>query len=300
MLREVTRREFGKDAAAIILGGASVLPVSTATAATEPKQRATRMKDACNFQSSFMTWDFPYRKDPRPHARHNIPHGNLARIDLDALIDVIDDSTGKTERFVLIAPCRTEWVYAENRLFQIPSSEYRNIYSLTEERSIRQSITDDGQRSKGHPVKDNFQSLKIDIKTYRQTRLLKTAAEIVNATAKNQPLVGRTELHEPGTKRRFVLEYPIRTMNFQPKTNSFQVDTGPVLVPDFEVNAEKPIDRLEMAFVAYNQLDRAEFLIRRPTPVTDKDGKELCKVLHYSESRELSAQTQILAGVEST
>ncbi len=35
-----------------------------------------------------------------------------------------------------------------------------------------------------------------------------------------------------------------------------------------------------------------------PTPATDKDGKELCKVLHYSESRELSAQTQILAGVE--
>ena len=300
MSGELTRREFGQDAAAIILGGAVVLPVCSATAATKQKQKAKQMEDACNFQSSFMTWDFPYRKDPRPHARHNIPHGNLARIDLDALIDVIDDSTGKTERFVLIAPCRTEWVYAENRLFQIPSSEYRNIYSLTEERGIRQSITDDGQRSKGHPVKDNFRSLKIDIKTYRQTRLLKTPAEIVKATAENRPLVGRTELHEPGTKRRFVLEYPIRTMNFQPKTNSFQVDTGPVLVPDFKVKSEKPIDRLEMAFVAYNRLDQAEFLIRRPTQVTDKAGKELCKVLHYSESRELSAQTQILAGVEST
>ncbi len=300
MFGESTRREFGKDAAAIILGGAIVLPASTATAATEPKQKANPMNDACNFQSSFMTWDFPYRKDSRPHARHVIPHGNLARIDLDALIDVIDEGTGETERFVLIAPCRTEWVYAENRLFQIPSSEYRNIYSLNEERSIRQSITDDGLRSTGHPVKDNFRSLKIDIKTYRQTRLLKTPAEIVKATADNQPLVGRTELHDPGTKQRFVLEYPIRTMNFQPKTNSFQVDTGPVLVPDFKLKAEKPIDRLEMAYVAYNRLDRAEFLIRRPTPVADKDENELCKVLHYSESRELSAQTQILAGVETS
>ena len=53
-----------------------------------------------------------------------------------------------------------------------------------------------------------------------------------------------------------------------------------------------------MAFVAYNRLDRAEFLIRRPTPVTDKDGKELCKVLHFSEFRELPARTRILAGVE--
>ena len=44
--------------------------------------------DACNFQSSFMTWDVPYRPDPRPHARHNTPLGNLARIQIEALIDV--------------------------------------------------------------------------------------------------------------------------------------------------------------------------------------------------------------------
>ncbi|MBT6155501.1 MAG: hypothetical protein HOL01_07445 [Planctomycetaceae bacterium] len=296
MPEKLTRREFGYDAAAVVLGGAMVLPVAIAAGSTEQQQRATRMKDACNFQSSFMTWDFPYTKDPRPHARHNIPHGNLARIDLDALIDVIDENTGESERFVLIAPCRTEWVYAEDRLFQIPSAEYRNIYSLTEERGIRQSLTDDGTRSTGHPVTDNFRSLKIDIKTYAQTRLLKTPTEIVKATAENQPLIGRTEIREPGTKRRFVLEYPIRTMNFQPKTDSFQVDTGPILMPDFGVKAEKPIDRLQMAFVAYNRLDRAEFLIRRPTPVTNEDGKELCKVLHYSESREIPAKTEILAG----
>jgi len=153
-----------------------------------------------------MTWDFPYRKDPRPHARHNIPHGNLARIDLDALIDVTDESTGKSEQFVLIAPRRTEWVYAKDHLFQIPSSEFRNIYSLTEERSVRQSITDDGLRSTGHPVTDDFRSLTIDIKTSRQTRLLETPAEIVKTTADNQRLIGRTVIHEPGTKRRSMLE----------------------------------------------------------------------------------------------
>lgn len=297
MTNELNRREFGTDVAAILVGGALAVPASAATTVASSRKETRTMQAACNFQSSFMTWDFPYRKDPRKNARHNIPHGNLARIDLDALIDVIDDATGKSERFVLIAPCRTEWVYAENRLFQIPSSEYRNIYSLTEERAVRQSIVDDGVRSKGHPVSDNFRSLKIDVKTYPKTHLLKTPAEIVAATAENQPLIGRTEITEPKTKRRFVLEYPIRTMNFQPKTNSFQVDTGPVLMPDFQVKAEKAIDRLEVAFVACNRLDRAEFLIRRPTPVTGEDGRELCKVLHYSESRELPAQTQILAGI---
>jgi len=93
-----------------------------------------------------------------------------------------------------------------------------------------------------------------------------------------------------------VLEYPIRTMNFQPITNSFQVDTGPLLVPEFDAKVKKTIDRLEMAHVAYNRLDHAEFILRRPTPIADDDGTELCRVLHYSEVQEHSAVNVILAG----
>ena len=50
-------------------------------------------------------------------------------------------------------------------------------------------------------------------------------------------------------------------------------------MPDLRSEAKKPIDRLAMAFVACNRLDRAEFLIRRPTLVKDEAGNELCKVL---------------------
>ena len=151
---ELTRREFHVGAGAVLLGGAIVVPISG-----EPIQAKNGGTErdlvegvpVCDFQSSFMTWDFPYRKDPRPHARHNIPHGNMARIQLDSLIDVIDRRSRRSERFALIAPCRTEWVYAEDRLFQIPSREYRNIYSLTEQRSMGRSITDDGEPTRGRP-----------------------------------------------------------------------------------------------------------------------------------------------------
>jgi hypothetical protein len=120
-------------------------------------------QDACDFQASYMTWDLPPRKDPRPYARHNTPHGNIARIQLEALIDIFDEATEKSERFALVAPCRTEWVYPEKDLFQLPSIEHRNIYSLTEERSMRKGITSDGAHSPGNPVLDTFRSLKIDL-----------------------------------------------------------------------------------------------------------------------------------------
>lgn len=299
MSRRLTRRGFEREVGSLILGGALVVPLSSEHACAEdraPKQNQSKSSDACDFQASFMTWDFPYREDPRPYARHNCPHGNMARIQLDALIDVITKETDESERFALIAPCRTEWVYAENRLFQLPSREYRNIYSLTEQRSMGYGLTDDVERSRGHLVSDDFRSLEIDVQTFRRTRVLQTPEEIVKATADKIPLVGQTEIDDPDGKHRYVLQYPIKTMNFQPKTNSFQVDTGPVLVPDFKVEAERAIDRLEMAHIAYNRLDRAEFILRRPAPIEDEDGKALCHVLHYSEVREDRAVTQILTG----
>ncbi len=246
-----------------------------------------------------MTWDLPPRPDPRPYARHNIPLGNKARIQLEAVIDVIDEETGATEQFVLIAPCRTEWVYAETGLFQIPSREYRNIYSLTEERSMGQAMTDQGERTHGGPVADHFRSIEIDIVRFPSSRALDSPAAVNAATENNVPLTGRTEIREPEHGKRYVLEYPIKTMNFRPENGSFQVDTGPLLVPDLSSDESKSIDRLEMAHIAYNRLDRAEFILRRPTPIIDDAGREVARVLHYSEVREYPATTTLLTGESS-
>ncbi len=297
MSSKVTRRQFHRDLGA--LGGALVIAVGAGPsqgAPEESKGQSEAPRPACNFQASFMTWDFPPGPDPRPYARHNCPLGNKARIQLDAIVDVVDEETGHSERFVLIAACRAEWVYAEDRLFQIPSREYRVIYSLTLQRTMGRSITFEGESPHGHPVSDSFRSLDIDVKTFAQTRVEKTPDEINAATAANLPLVGRTTIRDPKRRERYVLEYPIKTMNFRPENASFQVDTGPLLVPDFDSAEPEAIDRLEMAHVAYNRLDRAEFILRRPTPICDADGKELCRVLHYSEVREHPASTEILSG----
>ena len=252
--------------------------------------------NACNFQASFMTWDKPpLQDDPRPYSRHNTPLGNSARIQLEALLDVTDSATGETERFYLIAPCRAEWVYAEDRLFQIPSREYRCVYSRSRERSVGRRILWDGKRSSSSPAEG--WSLEIDVQLFSETGVHEFPADICAATARNVPLNGRTEIQHPNKDYRCLLEYPIKTMNFRPETPSFQVDTGPLILPDFSSTAEHFIDRLEMAHIAYNRLDRAEFIVRRPTPVTEEDDDEKQpRVLHYSEIQEFTAKTQILSG----
>ena len=254
---------------------------------------------ACDFSSSFMTWDYPPKPDPRgAKSRHKTPLGNKARIEIEALIDVINETTNESERFVLIAPCRTEWVYAEDNLFQLPGSEYRLIFSLKEQRGMGSGLTAPTGFSRAHPVAGDYTSLKIDVRTFPQSRLLSTPAEVNAASEANLPIVGRTQIRDPQRKERYVIEYPIRTMNYRPENASFQVDTGPLLVPDPKSQATKAIERLEMAHVAYNHvnLNRAEFILRRPTPVKNASGRELTRVHHYSEPHAFPAVTQLFAG----
>ncbi len=298
MLNRSTRRHFQGQLGAALAGGSWILPMACQAPAEESASGSdeSAARPACDFQASFMTWDFP---NPGSNQKHDIPHGNMARIQLDAMIDVIDDSSGESDRFILIQPCRTERVYKEDRLFQIPSGEYRVIYSLEQHRSVGKAMTYQGGGSKGSPVKDNFRSLVIDVVTFPNTRVLQTPAEVNEATGANHPLVGRTEIKDPQLPLRYVIEYPIKTMNFMPKDNSYQIDTGPLLVPDFDLEETAVIDRLEMAHVAHNHKapNLAEFILRKPTPVTDDSGQELCQILHYSKVRVDSARNTLLAGM---
>ncbi|MCY3775669.1 MAG: hypothetical protein OXH11_06775 [Candidatus Aminicenantes bacterium] len=298
MLNRSTRRHFHGQLGVALAGGSWVFSAGCQAPAEESSSGdgGTATRPACDFQASFMTWDFP---PPPTNEKHELPFGNMARIQLEAITDVIDDSSGESERFILIQPCRTERVYKEERLFQIPSGEYRVIYSLDQFRSVGTRITYQGGRSKGAPVKDKFRSLAIDVVTFPNTQVLQTPAEVNDTTGANHPTVGRTAGEDPDLPLRYGVEYPIKTMNIMPTDNSYQIDTGPLLVPDFDLEASPVIDRLEMAHVAFNHKhpELAEFILRQPTPVTDEEGKELCKILHYSKVRVDSARNTLLAGM---
>ena len=290
-------------------GGAkpSPVPAASSSASLLVPSSATD-QGCCVFSESFMTWDFPRSDvpDPRPNARHELPFGNKARIELEALVEMVDEETGRSDTFVLIAPCRTEWVYAPDKLFQLPSAEYRCAYAVNEqlERSLAQHlVVDDAQQRRREAVRIDVQhdsrTLDISIRRSPTTRTLDTPAAVNEASEAGIPIVCRTVIRHPDRPQvRYQLEYPVRTMNYRPEDSSFQVDTGPILVPDFSLAAtgvECGIEELEMAHVAFNHrnyLETAEFLLRRPTEVPGAAGVE---VLHFAERQECEATTALMA-----
>ena len=47
----------------------------------------------------------------------------------------------------------------------------------------------------------------------------------------------------------------------------FQIDTGPIIVPDFGSTAELAVARFDLAHVVYNLFDRGEMILRKPIAV---------------------------------
>ena len=92
-----------------------------------------------------------------------------------------------------------------------------------------------------------------------------------------------------------VLEYPAKIVNVQHDRPNWQIDTGPILVPDFTAAASLFVDRLELAYIVFNSWSRAEVLERRPTPVTPA-GDRGPQTTHYSTVRQLAVRNEMFAG----
>ena len=237
---------------------------------------------AINFTHSYMTW-FPHEAD-----------GNIARIQLDAACTIVDEQAGTRETFYLIAPCRAERMYLDEPLFQMPNYEFCGIWSADEILFIRTawvSQRDNRQYVRG---RERFRDIRLDIRTFDQCIELHDDAAIVQATLENRPLIARTKLIDEQTGLCALLEYPIKTMNVLQLPFRFQVDTGPLIVPNWTATATHRIECFDIAHVVYHTFEKAEFILRRPVPVGDGDDPTLATT-DYSIVRIMAAHNTILA-----
>ncbi len=124
--------------------------------------------------------------------------------------------------------------------------------------------------------------------------LLGTNPDIVRATRGAAVIVSRTGIADEATGRRAIVEYPVKTMNVNLRRQIYQVDTGPLAYPDFKAKVERPINMIQLAFVAHNRPDEAYFVVQRPTPIAQQDGKAI-QIFHYSQALRLPARNTFSA-----
>jgi hypothetical protein len=236
--------------------------------------------EAIDFARSFMTF---FGRD----------EGNIARILLDAACTILDERTGESRAFYLIAPCRSERMYLDSQLFQMPNYEFCGIFAADECLIVRTHWNSARDNREYGRNTERFAKVTLDIRSHPETRALTDDRQIYDATLANLPLVAQTELHDEARGIRAILQYPMKTINVLPAGPRFQVDTGPLLLPDLTSTAARLIERFDLAHVVYHGFDRAEFILRRPTLV-GADVADIT-VTDYSDIRTFPARNTILS-----
>ena len=259
----------------------------------------------CDFANSYLTWGFwpgdpgfgERREKDRRRPGH-MPWGNSVRIQFDARCELTDEKTGNVDEFFLITPCRGEWMYRPDVLFANndanPNREYCGVWSRTEFMGFGgDGQTGQEQTRTVNSIEERYSEFGLTLRHFEETLELKDAEQIIEATHASLPLVGRTEIWDYNRETRAMVEYPVKTINLHPERKRFQVDTGPVLFPDLSLSVERSIERFYLAFVGYNTLDMAEFILRVPTTL-HVNGK-VAHMAHYSDSRRMEAKNALFS-----
>jgi hypothetical protein len=219
--------------------------------------------------------------------------GNIARIQIDAACTLIDERTGARRAYYLIAPCRAEEVYVDSSLLVIPNYEFAGIFTEDECLLIRTHWRSDRDNREYGRTTERFDHVEIALRTNADAHPLADSAAILAATLANAPLVGQTEVRDEERGMRAVLEYPIKTMNVLRATAQYQVDTGPVLLPDFASTTPREIEQFDLAYILFHQFDQAEFILRKPVSIVPEEPRAV--VTDYSIACTWQAHNTIFA-----
>ena len=224
----------------------------------------------------------------------NSANTNSVRILIDAACTLIDDETGRSDIYYLIAPCRAEHTHADDDLIQMPSYEFCGIWGASDKHYIRTHWVSGRDRYEYQHL-DKADTL--DIRYLSSTRKLTDNDAIFEATMESsEPLISRTTIHDDLDRITAVLEYPVKTMNVKEEPVRYQVDTGPLILPDLGRDAEHPIERFDVAHVVYNRFDEAQFILRKPVAGREGTAPEQYTT-DYSEIRIVGAKNELLLAV---
>ncbi len=212
--------------------------------------------------------------------------GNNARLQIESITSIRDAGTGQSQDYYFYASCKSEDTFAKKDLFYADNYDFCGLFSADEYAIFRSKALDhDGFREEGL-WRDRFEDLRWHLR-YREAQVLATSREIVAAALAGEVLIGRVEWSEGPLA--ISLEFPIKTMNANDEQMLWQVDTGPVAYPDPSHMVARHIERMSPAYIAYNAVDFADFIVQAPLAVG------AARVTHYSQRVSVNATTQVLS-----
>lgn len=225
--------------------------------------------------------------------------GHTPRLQLEASCALT--TGGTTKEYHLVTPCMSERMYRESGLVIEPTSLFWMIASHNDEFLMQKC-----HASTAHDVREahrlgekmstqdgkgaTMQKLEITIRRLDRVRKIETYQEIREAILSNKLMTGRTTYADSSRETLVRLDYPIKICNIPHRHEGWQIDTGPIVMPDPSLTGEPTVARLNMAFIVFNAWNWADVALRRAAPVGASGGQ----TQHYSHVLRLDNVTNEL------
>jgi hypothetical protein len=210
---------------------------------------------------------------------------------------------GRTETYHLFYPCAGEEMYVERNLIHQPTAEFHGVVSdsggfllvkhFADPSACIRSAQRVGCRFPSHDGRGCvITSVDKHLRTFACVERLHNDHEVYEACVKNIPIIARTAFSVlcGAESAGVIAEYPVTVMNAHHGTHQWQVDTGPILLPDPETDATLGLASMREAFIVYNHFDYAEFALRRP--VVTEQG---VSAIHFGPPNPIECQNQLFA-----
>ena len=217
-----------------------------------------------NISKSSLTWQLPHYP--------NQDRTTLGRFMLESRLQFIPNTkSGLENDWWLLAPVMACKVFGEMPVFQQPAYEYWAIFGDTHYHVMR---TGDDKRitDSTHAITDTFNWVHRHRVESTAQGLTSTPA-IIQATLAHHPLMAQAVIPSPEYDGHWVMTFPIKHINVCADTMQFQCETGPVLLPQQDAPLDPtdvPLEGVDtffrkgvsLAYVAFNQLDQLESIVR--------------------------------------
>jgi hypothetical protein len=250
---------------------------------------------------------------------------DAVRVAIESRTILYDDAAGTATAYYLGASCKSEDTYGVNKdyseagfrpganaLFVDPNYDFTWIIGSRSAVIFRRGLDVRKTSSRGEPVP--YREVRADTtETWGESRLqLRPAAgaydipadefaPAARATETGDAIVAQTQIESTDTRLRALIEYPVKTMNMSragyPSDDDdsvWQVDTGPVGVPDLSRHYDPPVDAFSLGFIATvsRHPAAADFVLEQLTALpSPNDG---ASVLHFSRPYSLRAINRLM------
>ncbi len=217
---------------------------------------------------------------------------NAPRLWVESRCRLVDERSGDEEEYVQTASCKSEDTFGRDHLFQEDNFDFMVIFGPKDELVFRRKAWLNDNYRTTYPAGRLWATKSFDFVAPITVTELTTNAQIRAATHACRPLVSQTEIWNDSTGMRAIVECPIKSMNIHDGRDLYQVDTGPVLFPDLAHRELKFVESVKLAYVAFNGPQAADFVCEVPTRIVE-NGREVCRVRHFSERHRLAARNRI-------